>query len=84
MADPRRTRAWRKLRDRVVREEPVCRLQYPGICTYWSQTADHIIPVSVRPDLGMHRGNLRGACHPCNMERGATLDEPADALQFFL
>lgn len=84
MADPRHTRAWRKLRDRVVREEPTCRLQHPGVCTYWSQTADHIIPVSVRPDLAMDRGNLRGACQACNWDRGATPDQASEALGFFL
>ena len=81
--DPRRTRAWRRLRDRVVSEEPVCKLQYPGICTYWSQTADHIVPVRDQPDLAMHRGNLRGACHACNRERGATPEPPTEALAFF-
>lgn len=64
-------RAWRKLRDRVVAEEPHCWLQLPG-CTGASTTADHIIPRSVRPDLTMARSNLRGACEPCNKRRGKT------------
>ena len=67
--DPRKTRAWRKLRDRVVEEEPECRLAYPGICTQRSTTADHIQPVSKRLDLALVRTNLRGACEPCNRER---------------
>lgn len=83
MGDPRRTRAWRRLRDRVVREEPVCTLQLPGICTYWSQTADHIVPVRDRPDLAMARGNLRGACEACNWRRGATPLASSEALDFF-
>lgn len=61
---------WRKLRDQVVKEEPLCRLRL-GCCTIISTTADHIIPVRDRPDLKYERRNLRGACQPCNMRRGA-------------
>ncbi|WP_206055863.1 HNH endonuclease [Nocardioides sp. GY 10127] len=68
--DPRNTRAWRALVALVVREEPVCWLRYPGVCTVASTTADHVIPWSRRPDLGMDRGNLHGACRPCNEHRG--------------
>lgn len=81
--DPRQTRAWRTLRDRVVREEPVCQLQFAGICTGASTTADHIEPVSTRPDLALERSNCRGACGPCNDTRGsmpdALLPDPAGA-----
>lgn len=70
MADPRQTRAWRKLRDQVVREEPECRLRTAAVCTGLSQTADHIVTVRDRPDLAMDRANLRGACHACNRARG--------------
>lgn len=90
MTDPRRTRAWRKLRDQVVREEPVCRLQFPGICTGVSTTGDHIIAVEERPDLALVRSNVRGVCWPCNKRRGSMPDallrldraEP-DALKIF-
>lgn len=69
MTDPRKTRAWRKLRDQVVLEEPICWLQLEG-CTYWSTTGDHIIGVTERPDLALVRSNVRGACAPCNHKRG--------------
>jgi len=62
-------RRWRRLRDQVVKEEPLCRLRLPG-CTIVSNTADHIIPVRNRPDLKFERANLRGSCHHCNMRRG--------------
>lgn len=75
--DPIKTRAWRKLRDQVVAEEPTCWLRFPGICTHVSTTADHIVPRAIRPDLAMVRSNLRGACRPCNQARGQT---PADRL----
>lgn len=68
--DPRQTRAWRTLRDLVVREEPVCQLAFAEICTTLSTTADHIEPVAVRPELALVRANLRGACGPCNEARG--------------
>lgn len=63
------SRQWRRLRDQVVREEPVCRLRLPG-CTIASQTGDHIIPIKYRPDLKLVRANVRGSCHSCNMKRG--------------
>lgn len=74
--DWRSTRAWRKLRDQVVREEPTCWLRLAG-CTTWSTTADHVLTVKARPDLAMVRENLRGACHHCNASRG---DTPVDQL----
>ena len=52
---------WQKLRLRVIKEEPLCTLRL-SCCTRWSTTADHIIPVSHRPDLKYMRGNLRGSC----------------------
>lgn len=75
---PFQTRAGRKLRDQVVREEPTCRLALPGICTTVSTTADHIKPFSTHPELGMIRSNLRGACGPCNRARGTLPDELID------
>jgi 5-methylcytosine-specific restriction endonuclease McrA len=86
-------RAWRHLRDQVVREEPQCWLHLPG-CTGTSTTADHVIPRSSRPDLTMVRSNLRGACAKCNRKRGRKsigtiraaikrASEPAPALRFF-
>jgi 5-methylcytosine-specific restriction endonuclease McrA len=61
------SRAWTRLRDQVVREEPVCRIRLPGICTIASTTANHRISRKRRPDLTMVRANLEGACRPCNM-----------------
>jgi len=78
VGDPTKTRAWRKLRDQVVREEPICWLQLPGICTRVSTTADHVQPKAQRPDLAKVRSNLRGACLPCNRARGQT---PIEALR---
>lgn len=67
--DPRHTRAWRTLRDQVVREEPLCQLRLPR-CTGTSTTADHLVPVTVAPELALERANLQGACRQCNDDRG--------------
>lgn len=74
--DPRQTRAWKKLRDQVVVEEPLCWLGLPG-CTRLSTTGDHVIPVTERPDLALVRDNVRGCCRSCNDKRG---NLPVDAL----
>jgi 5-methylcytosine-specific restriction endonuclease McrA len=63
------TRAWRVLRNRVIREEPTCRLKL-DVCTGLSETADHIVPRSQAPRLTYVRSNLRGVCHACNRKRG--------------
>jgi 5-methylcytosine-specific restriction endonuclease McrA len=87
------TRRWRALRDRVVRESPVCSLRYPG-CTIVATTADHILPRSTHPELTYERRNLRSSCTKCNMRRGdgnprrmsdirKSATQPARALKFF-
>jgi 5-methylcytosine-specific restriction endonuclease McrA len=67
--DPRGTQAWRKLAKQAAREEPVCWLAFEG-CTVKSTTGDHVIPVTVRPELALIRSNVHGACGPCNYKRG--------------
>jgi hypothetical protein len=83
--DPRGTQVFRRLTAEVVDDEPVCWLRLKG-CTYWSTTADHVIPVRDRPDLALVRANLRGACLACNRRRrarpvGALIT--SEALSFF-
>lgn len=67
--DPRSTQAWRRLAKQVADEEPVCWLGFEG-CTIRSTTGDHVIPVTVRPDLALVRSNVHGACSACNYKRG--------------
>ena len=61
--------AWRILRARVLAEEPYCYR-----CGADATEVDHVIPLSVRPDLAHERSNLRGACKSCNASKGARLD----------
>lgn len=67
--DPRATAAWKRLAKQAAREEPTCWLQLEG-CTRVSTTGDHVIPVTVRPDLALVRSNVHGACSSCNYKRG--------------
>jgi len=75
--DPRSTWAWRRLVAKVLLEEPICWLQLEG-CTRVSTTGDHVIPVTVRPELALVRANVHGACWPCNDKRGSL---PIEALR---
>lgn len=69
VTDPRATQAWRRLRARVIEEEPYCQLGFPGICTVVSTTGDHIVPVRRDPSLALVRSNVRGSCKECNEMR---------------
>lgn len=71
--DIRGTRPYRKVRDQVIAEEPVCWLQLPG-CTKRSTTADHhpipFAQLAAHKMTGLERWNLRGACLNCNRKKG--------------
>ena len=68
----RRGRPWRRIRQTVLKREPYCRIGGPR-CTRVSTTVDHVIPLSVRPDLAHVLTNLRGACGACNYAGGARI-----------
>lgn len=56
-------RAWRTA---VLRRcKGVCEIRGPG-CTYRAFEADHIEPVSLRPDLEFNLDNGQGACPTCH------------------
>jgi len=71
-----RGRAWRTLRARVLAEESACAIcgreldmSLPRAHPRAPQV-DHIIPVSVAPELVMVRSNCRAVCRACNLRRG--------------
>lgn len=70
--DGRRGRPWRRIRAQVLARDPWCTIRGPR-CTGKATTVDHIIPLSIRPDLAHDPSNLRGACVPCNSAGGARM-----------
>lgn len=63
---------WKKLREQVLREEPLCR-----ICRRAdSREVDHIIPKPVGTD---ERWNLQGLCKPCHSRKTKQEDGRWDA-----
>jgi len=64
------SRPWRRLRARVLKEEPMCRVRLPGVCTGLSETVNHIVPKAVAPHLVMSRTNCQGSCRACNLQLG--------------
>lgn len=79
-----RSRLYWKLREQVKREEPYCwicnlpidrKLKWPDP---WMFTVDHVKAVSIWPELGEDRENMRAAHLRCNKARG-TGTKPARA-----
>ena len=62
-------RGWPALRAMKLRRSPICEIR--TLCQGARATeVDHIIPISVRPDLRMVWKNLQSACKPCNAAKG--------------
>jgi len=56
---------WKRLRRRVLQEEPICRLCH----TNPSTVADHIVEL-LDGGAPYDRANLQGSCHRCNVAKG--------------
>jgi 5-methylcytosine-specific restriction enzyme A len=67
-------KGWDRMRSRVLRRDPICRLNYPGICSVISTEVDHILR-----DAGDIDSNLEGVCGPCH--RYKTQQEARQARQ---
>ena len=59
-------RAWQKVRDAVLAEEPLCRFCFDAGRVTAAEEVDHIKTVRDRPDLRLVRANLRPLCKPCH------------------
>ena len=58
-----------KLRQKVLKKHPDCRLRIPGRCTGKSTQVDHIVDAE---DGGSDlEPNLQGACEPCHTYKSA-------------
>ena len=67
----RSSRAWKRLRARVLEESDICWLcGQPG-----ADTLDHVVPLSVAPHLAESPDNVAPAHRSCNSSRGARLAE---------
>ncbi|HWX48139.1 MAG TPA: HNH endonuclease signature motif containing protein [Roseomonas sp.] len=62
-------RQWRRLRDVVLAEEPLCRFCLELGRLTPAREVDHIEPIARRPDLRLVRTNLRPLCTPCHSRR---------------
>jgi 5-methylcytosine-specific restriction endonuclease McrA len=60
------SRKWRKLRSQILAASDVCWIcGGPG-----ADSIDHVLPVSLYPELEMELGNLRPAHLRCNIAKG--------------
>jgi 5-methylcytosine-specific restriction protein A len=65
------TKGWRQLRAQVLREEPLCRLCLKGSAGLRPRVepaveVDHIVPVTLAPELRLKRSNLQPLCKRCH------------------
>ncbi len=58
--------AWRRLRLRVLQEEPCCRFCERQGLTVPATEVDHIVPLRLAPERRLDRGNLQALCKPCH------------------
>lgn len=74
-SDGRQSRAWRKLRSEVLAASSVCWIcGHPG-----ADTVDHLVPLSLAPELAHERSNLAPAHRSCNSRKGQRL--PRDVVR---
>lgn len=57
-------RDWKRLRDQVLREEPLCRACLAAGRVTEASMVHHVEPVATRPDLRLTRSNLVPLCDP--------------------
>lgn len=68
----RSTRTFKRMRARLLEQSDICWLcGQPG-----ADTADHVIPLSVAPEMGESMDNLQPAHRGCNSSKGARLGLP--------
>lgn len=68
------TARWRRLREQVLRDEPLCRYCARKGIHVPATTVDHIVPVA-RGGGFWDRNNLCGACLSCNSSKADTIVE---------
>ena len=63
--------AWRKMREEVLDENPLCVFCQDKGMTVAADEVDHIVPLSDAPYRALDRSNLRGLCRPCHIAHTA-------------
>lgn len=58
--------AWEKLREVVIKSEPLCRRCRAKGKLNLAEEVHHVIPIRERPDLRLVRSNLEPLCRPCH------------------
>ena len=76
---------WQRLRAKVISEEPLCRLCLKGSHSQRPRVepaveVDHIISVTLAPELRLTRSNLQPLCKSCH--RRKTISERKQKLAF--
>lgn len=61
---------WRKVRDAVLRDEPLCRFCADNGITMPANEVDHIVPIAEGGER-LDRANLRPLCKPCHSRHTA-------------
>lgn len=61
---------WQKLRDRKLKNDPLCEHCLPDVVTPATEV-DHIIPVEVDWSRRLDWNNLQSLCHSCHMKKTA-------------
>ena len=57
---------WRKLREVVLRENPLCIHCLREGVTRQADVVDHIVPIKKWKEGELEQSNLQGLCHPCH------------------
>jgi 5-methylcytosine-specific restriction endonuclease McrA len=71
----RKGRPWRRIRAEVLASSDICWLCLrPG-----ANTVDHVLPLSLYPELAHDRSNLAPAHHSCNSSKGASTTRSSTA-----
>lgn len=58
--------AWHRLRNSILRRDPLCVMCQRAGRTRAAMEVDHIIPIAERPDLRLVESNLQPLCRPCH------------------
>ena len=71
MANGIHSARWQKVRRRLLRREPLCRMCSAAGRVRAAAQVDHVEPRHLRPDLAWDSKNLQPLCVPCHTYKSA-------------